>query len=178
MLFLFLSANCSKMWIDKVIWLPRFQWWKKWSFDKGIGLFQSVIFITLSVTKSWSLKISQQMLRRIDAEKAQIAQWLKTEQFTNYFGFEIWFYNNIQYLGNPGIFINEDFIWHISFNDLSTGLWCMYVNLKSRSKTCELFLIRQSCEVFDLRFAFKSQNLLRDFKNQVEILSCSKANLQ
>ena len=130
-------------------------------------MFPSVIFITLSVTKIWSLTISQQMLRRIDAEKAQIAQWPETEQFTNYFGFEIWFYNNIQYLGNPGIFINEDFIWHISFDDLSTGLWCMYVNLKSRSKTCELFLIRQYCEFFDLRFAFKSQNLLRDFKNQV-----------
>jgi hypothetical protein len=39
--------------------------------------------------KIWSLKISQQLLRRIDAEKAKIAQWLKTEQFTNYFGFEI-----------------------------------------------------------------------------------------
>ena len=33
------AVNCSRMWMPKVIWLPKCQQSKKWIFKKGIGLF-------------------------------------------------------------------------------------------------------------------------------------------
>ena len=56
---------------------------KKWIFTKGIGLFLSVIFVTLSVTKIWSLERSQQILSPSFLEL--ISAWLLNFHTGNFY---------------------------------------------------------------------------------------------
>ena len=59
---LFLSVNCSRMWMPKVIWLPKCQQSKKWIFEKGIGLFSVIHIRNTEFPPSWSRFLS--VLRR------------------------------------------------------------------------------------------------------------------